>query len=78
MAKIPLNGLSQEIHGIVARYSGLADAILKTQCRMLGVEPDQVTTAHLPLLAERIGHAVGMFTSPLKGLDAERAIRSLR
>lgn len=78
MTRIPMNSLSQEIHGIVSRYSGLADAILKTQCRMLGVEPDQVAPTHLPLLAERIGQAVGMFTSPLKGLDAERAIRNLR
>lgn len=78
MTSITLNDLSQEIHVIVSRYSRLADAILRTQCRMLGVEPDQVAPSHLPLLAERIGEAVGMFTSPMKGLEAARAIRSLR
>lgn len=78
MGATALSPLAQQIREIVAQYSRLPDAILNAQCKNLGTTPDALTRAQIPQLAERIGTAVGMFTNPQKGRQAEQEILQLR
>lgn len=65
------------VREIIARYSKLPDAILNAQCRTMGKTPQELGAPDLPLLAERVGNAVGMFTNPAKGREARQAIEAL-
>jgi len=77
MSDESLSSLARAIREVVAEYSRLPDPILRVQCKGIGKEPDQIVAGDLPLLAERIGAAVGMFTNPEKGKIVRQRIAAL-
>jgi len=69
--------LHERVRAVVAKYSKLADAIVRAQCKAVGRAPESISHADLPTLAANIGRALGMFTSPEKGRAAAEEIRRL-
>ena len=72
-----LSPIAEQILKIVCDYSQLPHAILNAQCRNLGKTPAEVAPSDIEPLAERIQHAVTMFTNPAKDAEAKRRILAL-
>ena len=54
------NRFSEQIEQILAPVVGdfMAKMAVKAQCKSLGITPDNITIAHLPDLAQKIGDAM--------------------
>lgn len=58
----------------LSAYTSLARSILKAQCELAGLDPNDIQEHHLPLLAPRLSIALGRFTSPQKAETFRREL----
>ncbi len=72
-----LVGTSRAVFKVLARHTMFPWAILKTQCKLLAIDPCTLHRTQLDTLIERLVPAVARFTSPLVGKQAEKELRQI-
>ncbi len=69
-----LSEVSKRVLAVIEQHSRLAWPILKTQCRLEGLDPAHLCDEDLPKIAGAIATATARFTSPERGRRVEAEI----
>lgn len=74
---VEISEISATVLNALEEYTVLAWAVLKTQCRSMGMDPTSLTPAQLEALIPRLTRSVARFSSPAKASALEAGLRGV-